>query len=1186
MLVVRKFFSRLVEKIRPLFLFKKNKFFWLAASLLFIAAVFLPFQGAFAQLSIEGVTTGIFNGFAHLISYIFVGLANLFVMLTIFLLRLFIWIASYNGYIEAPAVVLGWVMVRDLANMFFIVALLAIAFGTILGLEQYEWKKAMVKLVIAAVLINFSKLIAGVIIDAAHVFTITFANAIMAVAGGNLINMLNLDAIGALSANQSVIDSGTDIMDKMRVDLLVGAFAVLMFSIIAMVSVFAYTVVMAARMVILWVLIILSPIAYIASVLPVTKKYADEYWQEFTKYIIVAPMLTFFLWLAFATFGSGDTVLNHINETAPSALLTFDTPGGESTAGLTIMQFTTWDNLASFFIAVVFLFVGLEQVNKMGVKGGSMVSAAMDFGKKAAMIASGYLVGRAIYEGGKGLAKKGAGMGWHMVGGRRLGNLKNKVVAGFYQARKGQNDVAKSFNDQALGYKEKAKQATGWLERAKFNVAALLSNGAASAIETGGRKDERSKKLAQVAENFKKIYELNFQTSDSDEAKAALSSANLLKKEEAKSAGKKDEKTAKDELSKQLAGDVIAGERKLQEGFTDDLKRALEEIEEKKSQELKEDGEGGRKEREEALEKTLNAKFLEYKNIDKEIKYKEDRNTFEYQGDPDGAAKALKEDPEYQELLVKKAKNQPQILEEIAELEQRKELNRPENIEAKYAKLAEEATKKYQAAPGEKEREIAELKEKWQQLNTKEITMPDGSKVQVVPDFKITEDDVAFEKVRQIVDKSVASGGAIKDDLGLRTEKQKLTAQRDYLQKKGNTPGALAMQNRIDNLETNFYEENLKLQTLTSNERAAAMGTFATQIKKVTEDLKNMDAATRNSAQGIKLTAQLNDLTRKSMVLDGFIQNKGTAYESDEAKRYALEAIGWKEPQTQQNALRRWYSIKLGRVVKEDEMKQYDSATGKLKIEGELRKNIGDETVYRSLMRSQVLGVKNQLTQGNFDIGTLNIREVHDKKTGSLGYDMDVMDSKLQNQIRVLETKMSKAVGTTKADIEAKINKLVEKSLQDSIKSGVKRAEEYYNSHLVDIKKANQIPAVRSASGKIEEFSQEQLDFIGRGFSGVNSHFISSGNFDNIFGSLEVDLDYNNPEKTHQQVSSFIKVLEKNLTDSHALEAAKKKMQGIFDKMKLKDSNSSIESIFNIAIENVRSKEKAANSGRGSNKTQ
>src|SRR3989338_4111780 len=126
--------------------------------------------------------------------------AQFFMAMAIFFLQFFIQVAGYNDYMNAPVVKLGWVMVRDLANMFFVVALLVIAFATILGRESYEWRKTMVKLVLVAIFINFSLLIGQVIIDAAHVFTITFLNAIAATACGNLIQMFQFNKMDRILA--------------------------------------------------------------------------------------------------------------------------------------------------------------------------------------------------------------------------------------------------------------------------------------------------------------------------------------------------------------------------------------------------------------------------------------------------------------------------------------------------------------------------------------------------------------------------------------------------------------------------------------------------------------------------------------------------------------------------------------------------------------------------------------------------------------------------------------------------------------------------------------------------------------------------------------------------------------------------------------------------------------------------
>jgi len=53
--------------------------------------------------------------------------------LLMLLVRVLVYVASIQNFINVAAVSLGWSMIRDLANMFFIVILLIIAFATISG---------------------------------------------------------------------------------------------------------------------------------------------------------------------------------------------------------------------------------------------------------------------------------------------------------------------------------------------------------------------------------------------------------------------------------------------------------------------------------------------------------------------------------------------------------------------------------------------------------------------------------------------------------------------------------------------------------------------------------------------------------------------------------------------------------------------------------------------------------------------------------------------------------------------------------------------------------------------------------------------------------------------------------------------------------------------------------------------
>ncbi|PIZ94772.1 MAG: hypothetical protein COX81_02710, partial [Candidatus Magasanikbacteria bacterium CG_4_10_14_0_2_um_filter_37_12] len=389
---------RLLDKLKL-----KSKIGYIGYILLGVVVVFFVF-GLSTPVLAQGWTY-ISDGLLNWATRSTLAFARLCIGFTIFALKFFIEIAKYNNYIDVPTVKLGWLMVRDLANMFFVVALLFISFGTILGIEQYEWKKTLVKLIIAAVFINFSNMIAQLFIDVAHVFTITFVNAISATAGGNLINMFNISEVYKMTG-----EAGEYTGDAVKIELFVAAVAAFALSLVMAVTMAAYLVIMLARMVALWVLIIVSPLAYVLQVIPSTADKAKEYWKEFANYVIAAPMMVFFLWLAFATLSTNNVVKNELNiqmdgntfDEAEAVLNTSVTNKNEpgKKHALSISEATTWENLAGYLVSIAFLLVGLREVQKLNVEGSGVLPGIKSFATDVAKFATGYGIGKKIFDRG------------------------------------------------------------------------------------------------------------------------------------------------------------------------------------------------------------------------------------------------------------------------------------------------------------------------------------------------------------------------------------------------------------------------------------------------------------------------------------------------------------------------------------------------------------------------------------------------------------------------------------------------------------------------------------------------------------------------------------------------------------------------------------------------------------------
>jgi len=425
---------------------------------------FVLIQPAYAVLEANAVL----NGLAWFFTETVINLAGLFIKLSIFILKFLIEIAGYNGYLDGEAVTVGWVMVRDIVNMFFVLILLIIAFGTILGVEQYEWKKMMVKFVMAAIMVNFSRIICGVFIDFAQVFMTTFVNGVAATAGGNLINMFGLDKI--LSLNSSV---GTT--DIRQIPILVAAIFGLFLSTIMAFVLGAYLVMLLIRMVVLWVLIILSPIAFVTSVLPQSQKYSQRWWSEFGNHVMVGPVIIFFVWLSFVTAGAGN-IHDHVNDRSVAKMdaNALDQDGNVYLNSIGIGEIMTWDQLANFLIAIGMLVVGLKITNELGAMGGSVMSKAVDAGKKVAMMGSGISAGMWAGKGAIGLGKKaGIGVGKYAVSpitdraqmlGKRAKGVWNETLGKKGLERKAQ--LAKM--DENLATQEAGIATKGRLKRYEF----------------------------------------------------------------------------------------------------------------------------------------------------------------------------------------------------------------------------------------------------------------------------------------------------------------------------------------------------------------------------------------------------------------------------------------------------------------------------------------------------------------------------------------------------------------------------------------------------------------------------------------------------------------------------------------------------------------------------------------------
>ena len=519
--------SQFIQSISKLINFlKRNQKKSILFFCLVLLGVFLVVQPARAEDfgdSILKAMAGLFQGFTAL------ALGGV-----TFCLEFFLNIAKYNGYVEPSTqiVVVGWTLVRDVANMFFVVILLVIAFGTILGVENYQWNKLLGKLIFAAIFINFSKMICGLFIDVAYVFSLTFLNAIVNTAQGNILHAFHMTKLLDFS-NSSEVLNNTGISP---VSLAVSNFAAFMFAVMLLFTMGAYLGIMLARMVVLWLLIILSPLAFIFQIMPQTQEYAKQWWSRFTKQVLVLPVMTFFLWLTLATSSSGD-IANTIGVGFEGTLLeTTNLPSS-------LIEITSFNNMANFLVPFAIMIAGLTIVGQMGVVGGGLASKALDLGKRVGAIASGYALGRKVAGGavsglvggaktvtkfglkkmpvigGDALArygktiKSGASFAWSKVSVARDELAKN-LESSSKERVKLQRDLRQATDPKKKAEIQKKIDELTASDTAFSSVGRFAKRFLALGVESSGRANKRAANFEDWARGQKEIEESNYSLSD------------------------------------------------------------------------------------------------------------------------------------------------------------------------------------------------------------------------------------------------------------------------------------------------------------------------------------------------------------------------------------------------------------------------------------------------------------------------------------------------------------------------------------------------------------------------------------------------------------------------------------------------------------------------------------------------
>ncbi len=235
-----------------------------------------------------------------IVVYVFFSLAAGFVSVVGFLLDTAV---NFNADIIHSTIALqGWLVMRNFANLAIVVSIIFIAVATIVGREEYNIRSFLARLIVMALLINFTFVISGLFVDASSVFTNFFKDKIL---GGNAqlafsetINS-SLGIAQFLEPSESLSQNFANAVDKLA--NLYGAVKDLFFNtvflLVAGVILANLAVLYLVRYFAIVTLLIIAPLAWILYAFPGLEHYSKQWWRTFLQWIVFLPVSMFFIYL-------------------------------------------------------------------------------------------------------------------------------------------------------------------------------------------------------------------------------------------------------------------------------------------------------------------------------------------------------------------------------------------------------------------------------------------------------------------------------------------------------------------------------------------------------------------------------------------------------------------------------------------------------------------------------------------------------------------------------------------------------------------------------------------------------------------------------------------------------------------------------------------------------------------------
>ncbi len=282
----------------------------------------------------------------------------------------------------------GWVVARDISNIVFIFLVLWVGLSTILGLHHGSTMGSIMKIVVAALLINFSLFITKAVIDVANVIALHFYDLITDGGDGTLSGVF----MQGLRMQGIYDPEGFRTLGLTKI-IMIGAFGSVMILVACWVFI-AGSILMVYRTLSLVILMITSPFAFIAWVVPHMGNYTHDWWHKLFHQAFFAPIFMGMAYIVGKIIQSENSLVGiTVNKTVSQSLEIISSGAGTDTG-------TLLGAVGVFFNFVIIIGLMIACLHIAEHSAGEGATTAMHWAEHARGMATGFIGRNAVRYGG------------------------------------------------------------------------------------------------------------------------------------------------------------------------------------------------------------------------------------------------------------------------------------------------------------------------------------------------------------------------------------------------------------------------------------------------------------------------------------------------------------------------------------------------------------------------------------------------------------------------------------------------------------------------------------------------------------------------------------------------------------------------------------------------------------------